>query len=405
MSSMTILAQLINVLVQPILTRIVPPEILGEYTYLISLANIIIPVASLKLDMLIVSEKDNRIAQYLTDTCIIVCALLSLIYLLVILVGYVSCADVFYSHGVAIFIVPLVVFANGIRFIFISYNNRYRQYKIIGIVGVIRESARAVIQIVSGLLCLGVFGQIIGYALAPIFGFRTQNKEYVRRFKHRKLIRKEQFLHLIKYCKEQIFYLVPSQFINSFANSLIIIFISYLYTAEQLGYYSAGTRLLEIPMIFIAANVSKVCYKQISEDVALGKHTSRTFLGISFMMAMVSLIGFGFLYMIAPPFAKFIFGEGYEIAGIYIRCFCLMYAVRLTSTSFAGLFTVFGYQKYELCLNIFLIVFASVAFLYAKTAEISMESFLVLISIVYTIMYILMWGAYFILCRKHDNNL
>ena len=56
----TVLAQMINIVVQPILTRIFPTETLGIYTYLISLATMIIPVASLKLDMLIVSEPNRK---------------------------------------------------------------------------------------------------------------------------------------------------------------------------------------------------------------------------------------------------------------------------------------------------------------------------------------------------------
>ena len=64
----TVLAQMINIVVQPILTRVFPAETLGIYTYLISLATMIIPVASLKLDMLIVSEPNEKEAQYITDS-------------------------------------------------------------------------------------------------------------------------------------------------------------------------------------------------------------------------------------------------------------------------------------------------------------------------------------------------
>lgn len=405
MSSATIIAQLINVLVQPILTRIVPPEVLGEYTYLISLANIIIPVASLKLDMLIVSEKEESIAQYLTDACILICAFVSVLYLVVIGVGYLIGLEIFRSHGALIFIVPLVVFTNGVRFIFIGYNNRYKQYKVIGIVGIIRESARAIIQIVSGIFSFGVFGQIIGYAIAPFWGFRRQTRDYISSFKGRQSIDKLRFVDMIKIGQQQILYLVPSQFINSFANSIVIIFISTLFTADQLGYYSAGTRLLEIPMIFIASSVSKVCYKQISEDVANRRRTMKTFGGISAIIGSISFAAFGMLFFIAPQFAGFVFGDGYEIAGTYIRCYCLMYAVRLVSSSFAGLFTIFSYQKYELFVNIFLIICSALCYIYAKLTGINMVNFLILISVVYTIVYLSMWGGYFALCYKHDLSL
>ena len=69
----TLLAQGINVLIQPLLSRIFPASDLGIYTFVISVANILIPIASLKLDLLIVSEKDDMRAQYITDICVLAC--------------------------------------------------------------------------------------------------------------------------------------------------------------------------------------------------------------------------------------------------------------------------------------------------------------------------------------------
>ena len=72
MSATTVVAQSINIIAQPILTRLISAETLGIYTFLVSLANMAIPVASLKLDMLIVSEDSDDEAQYVTDLSIVI---------------------------------------------------------------------------------------------------------------------------------------------------------------------------------------------------------------------------------------------------------------------------------------------------------------------------------------------
>ena len=221
MSSATVAAQMINVIIQPILTRIVPAETLGVFTFLVSMANIAIPIASLKLDLLITSEADDNRAQYITDVCIVVTTIISLIFLLVISGGYLMKANIFCQYGPIIFTVPLMVFTNGVRFLFISYNNRYRQYKIIGLVGILRELTRGCIQIVSGLLTFGALGQVAGYALAPISGLKKQIKEYVLKFKNRQKLDYATFKDIIIKGKKQIIYLVPAQFLNSFSSSLV----------------------------------------------------------------------------------------------------------------------------------------------------------------------------------------
>lgn len=402
MSSATVAAQMINVVIQPILTRIVPAETLGIFTFLVSMANIAIPVASLKLDLLITSEADDNRAQYITDVCIVLTTIISLIFLLVISGGYLMKANIFSQYGPIIFTVPLMVFTNGVRFLFISYNNRYRQYKIIGLIGILRELTRGGIQILSGLLTLGALGQVAGYALAPISGLKKQTKEYVLKFTNRQKLDYATFKDIIIKGKKQILYLVPAQFLNSFSSSLVILFISMLYSTEQLGYYSAGVRLLEVPMIFITANVSKVFYKQISEDVNLHNLVLPKFVKISFALLLISTLAFGTLYFIAPQFSRIVFGKGYEVAGEYIKCLCLMYLVRMVATSFTGLFTIFGKQQIELGLNIFLIVAASVVYVISRKIDLPIISFMWLISISYSIMYLTLWLGYFSLCRTHD---
>lgn len=406
MGAGTLLAQSINVLIQPILTRMVPAETLGIYTFLISLATMIIPVASLKIDMLIVSEADDDLAQYITDTCILICAAISLIYFVVIGVAFfLPVQNMFNKYGSLIFVVPFVVFTNGIRFLFISYNNRYKQYKMIAGIGLIREGTRAIIQVGSGFLHFRVIGQVLGYALAPIFGFSIQTKDYFKKLKSRHFANRTDIKKVLAKGKNQILYLVPGQFINSFSGSLITICITSLYSAETLGYYSAGNRILEIPIIFIAANVSKVCYKEISERVAKKQAVFPVFIKIVMGLSVVSIFGFGLLYFIAPQLAEIVFGRGYYTAGIYIKCLCLMYAVRLISTSFAGMYTVFRKQYYEFFLNVFLVVVAAVIFFVAEKIGLQMESYLWLICLGYSVMYLIMLAGYIILCRNYDKTI
>lgn len=406
MGAGTLLAQSINVLVQPILTRIVPAETLGMYTFLISLATMIIPVASLKIDMLIVSEANDDYAQFITDTCILICTAVSIVYCVVISFAFfLPGQNLFNKYGKLIYIVPFIVFTNGIRFLFISYNNRYKQYKMIAGIGLIRESSRAVIQVGSGVLHFGVIGQVLGYALAPVFGFSIQTKEYFKKLKNRHFAKLEDIRSVLSKGKNQIFYLVPGQFINSFSSSLVTLCITSLYSAKALGYYSAGNRILEIPIIFIAANVSKVCYKEISERVANKQTVLPVLTKIIVGLSVVSICGFGLLYFIAPQLSEIIFGKGYYTAGIYIKCLCLMYSVRLVSTSFAGLFTIFGKQYYEFFLNVFLVVVAAVIYVISKSAGLRMESYLWLICLGYTGMYLIMLAGYIILCKNYDKTI
>ena len=403
----TVLAQMINIVVQPILTRVFPAETLGIYTYLISLATMIIPVASLKLDMLIVSEPNEKEAQYITDACIIINILISLIYAIVIIVGYqVSDNNIFNKYGIIIYVVPVLVFTNGLRFLFISYLNRYKEYKTISIIAIIREAIRAVIQVGAGFLSLGVFSLSMGYAVSPLFGLNIQMRNYLKELKERPRINLKKFKEIVlEKGKRQILFLVPAQFINSFSASLVTISITALFSAKILGYYSAGVRILDIPIVFITSNVSKVCYQRISENVANKKPVLRTLMSVIIVLSVVSIMGFGTLYVIAPRLSEIVFGQGYRVAGEYIRCLCVMYAVRLVATSFAGVYTVFRKQNFELILNILLIVSAGVSYVVCSMFNFEVTTYLKFMNTGYTIVYLLMLLGYIVMCKNYDKKI
>ena len=400
----TVLAQMINIVVQPILTRVFPAETLGIYTYLISLATMIIPVASLKLDMLIVSEPNEKEAQYITDACIIINILISLIYAIVIIVGYqVSDNNIFNKYGIIIYVVPVLVFTNGLRFLFISYLNRYKEYKTISIIAIIREAIRAVIQVGAGFLSLGVFSLSMGYAVSPLFGLNIQMRNYLKELKERPRINLKKFKEIVlEKGKRQILFLVPA---HSFSDSLVTISITALFSAKILGYYSAGVRILDIPIVFITSNVSKVCYQRISENVANKKPVLRTLMSVIIVLSAVSIMGFGTLYVIAPRLSEIVFGQGYRVAGEYIRCLCVMYAVRLVATSFAGVYTVFRKQNFELILNILLIVSAGVSYVVCSMFNFEVTTYLKFMNTGYTIVYLLMLLGYIVMCKNYDKKI
>lgn len=403
----TVIAQMINVLIQPVLTRIVPAETLGIYTYIVSMANIVIPIASLKLEMLVVSETDDTEAQFITDVCIWINLIITAAYFIVILIGYnIPGLTTFNKYGVVVFLAPFLALTNGIRFLFISYNNRYKKYKLITGVAIIREAVRAAIQVVSGLLSFGVVGQAMGYALSPAVGLHLQAKQYIARKKERKKLSFEKAKEVVfKKGRGQILYLVPGQFINSLASSFVTISITTLFSATVLGHYSAGVRLLEIPILFITSNVNKVCYQRFSENVANKRPLTKTLFSLIAVLSVIAFGGFGLLYFIAPRLSEIVFGQGYYIAGVYIKHLCLMYAIRLVATSFNGIFTIFGKQKYELGLNIALILVAAIAYAFVSKLGLDIEVYLSIIGFGYAAVYAILLTGYCVICKKFDKSL
>ena len=311
-----------------------------------------------------------------------------------------------FQYGNVIYFVPLLVLTNGLRFLFISYNNRYKEYKLIASLEIVREASRALIQTISGSLSFGSIGLLAGYAIAPLAGYRSQLKKYFRGLKKRPKIALSQVKEILfVQGRRQVLYIMPAQLINSFSASLITMLISILFSATTLGYYSMGVRILDVPIMFISANVSKVCYQRICESISNRAPVTRTIGKLVFGLGFASLSVFGLLYLCSVPLCEFVFGKGYGIAGKYIQCLCMMYALRLVAASFAGSFTAFGKQRFELVLNVALVVAAFVAFGITRYIGLDMESFLLIIGFGYSIVYLATLVGTLVCCIKFDRGL
>lgn len=124
----SVIAQMSNLLSQPIITRFLPADIIGQYIYIVSLSNIIVPISSLKVDMLIVNEKDEENAQYITDTCIILVLLFSLLFLIITYFLMINDFFIDKKYIPCMWLGCVLIAIEGIRIICISYSNRYKEY-------------------------------------------------------------------------------------------------------------------------------------------------------------------------------------------------------------------------------------------------------------------------------------
>ncbi|MCZ0873503.1 lipopolysaccharide biosynthesis protein [Peribacillus sp. AS_2] len=398
----TIIAQSINILIQPIITRLITPEELGIYTFIISMATLIIPVAALKLEMLIVIEDNDETADLLTDVGIITVFFTTLIYTVFILVMLFIGNNSFEEIGIYSMLIPLIVLTNGLRFIFTSHNNREKKYSLMASISVLRELTKGIIQVISGIFGGGVGGQALGYGLSPVFGLRMQAKAYIYRFKKRDKIKISQILSFFKKNKNHIKYLVPAQFINSFSYSLITLSVISLFSATEAGYYAITINVLGIPLVLITNNVSKVYLQKLGEDYRKGNSVWDTFLSVIKVMGSLSIIGFSILAIIGPNLTKFVFGEGYIESGKYISILCLMFAFRFVASSIIGSYVIFNKQYIDTIFQTILVLSGIIIYFLSDLFNLNIYKYFELISIVYGIIYLLIIINIGYLCKRQN---
>ncbi len=397
----TILSQGINLLIQPILTRLISPEELGIYSYIYSIANLFIPIASLKLYLLIVTAEEDDEANDIIKISVISVLLVSILYILIIMLSAFF-TDYSSKEFILLFLMnPILIFIFGLYYIFLSEDNRYKKYNNMAKAEVTTVATMGVIQLLSGFFNIGSLGLLLGRIFSPIYYFK-KSVLYVRKninIKNIKLF----FIKIKKY-RDHIIYSVPSQFINSFSYTMIMLSIVTLFTSEEVGYYSVSVKVLGIPLILISNNLSKVYLQKISDVKRHGNSLYFIFKDTVKKLSIISFSIFSLLAFIAPFITEFIFGLGYAEAGRYITILCVMFSFRFIALSLNGTYVVVKKQHLEMTFQIILIIVGGLAFLLASIYDMNIYMYLMLISVAYSLVYFMMIMNIGRECAKNDHK-
>lgn len=398
----TLFSNLLPILIQPILTRLITPEELGIYNVVISLANLIIPVASLKLYQLIVTVEDDKEAKRLTQISINTVMLTSSLYLgsIIILTPFNT---TFTELGVLSYLIPLIVFFDGLFYVLNSYFNRYKNYKLMAESDISRGVFRGVFQVIFAIIKWNSFGQIVSHILSPIpFLIRAIKKLDKENFSSNRV----GFIETItsyKIYSKQILFTVPGQFINSFSYTLILLSVTALYSTKQIGYYSISVKLLGIPMVLVSANVARLYLQKMSETKNSGNAPYVLYKRILRLLSLISFILFGSLAIAAPFVSEFIFGKGYDEAGIYISILSVMFIFRFVTSSLSGTYVIYNVQYREVFFQIALIIVGVLVYLITFYLSLNIYLYFLLISISYALVYLWMLFDMTVLVKNKEK--
>lgn len=385
------LGVLIYFLLQPLITRLYTPEELGVYALIFSIVSMFSTVINGHYDLTIVSAKTDEEADKLAILSfflsLVLIALIGII-LLIVLIFFPQMLQEsgWWTLSACLF---LVVFsANNIL---TSYNNRYLQYRVISKVSILKNTARALLQILLGIFKFGFLGVLIGNFIGYLVGVRSQANFIKGNFSRFKVVKFDDIRYVAKKHYKQPLLSAPGLFFVAASNSLLTFFIGLLYGAEELGYFFLSINILSVPISLISSNMGKVFFQSANEEKNLTGTFKTTLKKTSFILVAMTVPIFTALYFVAEPLFSFVFGEIWVKAGYYVTLQVPMYAVRFIVTSVMFAFIISGNQTKKLVLQMGFLVWSGLAIFITTKFDLPIDDFIVLINTLFLINYCVMY--------------
>lgn len=390
LSSGVLASQIISIGIQPIVTRLYSPENLGAIAIITSFVNMFSGTLNGQYDLCIVSAGSDDEADSVTALALyfglIVSVILSIGMIIYILLNPFKFKEV----GVWIFITIPFIFVSGIINVITSYNNRYGQYKLLATVSVYRSVTSSVVKVVLGLARVGVVGLVISMIISTIAGVKKQSEFLYKNIDKIFSIRKKELKRvLIKY-KAQPLFSAPGIFVSSYSYSVIPFFINSLYGIKSVGLFSLSMAMLGIPLTLVSTSASRVFFRNASKEKAEEGNFYKSFKNTTQLLAVLSIIPFMLLFLLAEPLFKIVFGSEWIRSGTYVKLFVPLYWVRFIVTVVISGLIISGKQLLKLIIQCFFIVEVLVITFFVRQYSLHIEMFLSLINYTYMINYLVL---------------
>lgn len=354
----TTFAQILTILVAPVLTRLYGPEDFGVWALYISITSIINVISCLRYEYsIMLPEKDEEAVNLLG---ISILAVLAVTCLTVPFIWYFKAQLIDLLNAPEIesylWLVPPFVFVNGIFLALNHWNSRTKLFKRLSFSRISSSVSTTATQIILGIIerpptSAGLIGgSLAGQSVATlVLGGQiwkddrnlikdslSWNKIYEGAIRHRNLPLIDSW----------------SALMNSVSWQLPAFLLSAFFTPAIVGFYSLGFRLLQLPMSFIGSAISQVFYQRASRAVSEGT-LSVLVENVFRMLVIIGMFPILILTIVGGDVFTVVFGRAWTEAGVYAQILGLWAFVWFISSPLSTIYLVVEEHHFGFSYNFF----------------------------------------------------
>lgn len=401
----TAFAQVIGIVLSPIVTRVYSPDEFGVLTVFISILGTISLLGSLCYESAIPIADDDNKAINVFSLSLIVLFLISTLLSIIIFFGGEYFLQVLNAIELINYKYFLIIgfVMTGIYTILESWSLRTKNYKVIAKTKYSQSIIGNGGKIILGMFRLGPSGLIFGQILGQSAGIINMIRPII---KNQKLLLKSINMSSICWSAKRYIrfpkYSAPTIFLISLSSQIPVYFLSAFYNSHTVGLYGLALTITFLPMSLIGKSVQSVFF---GEAASLGKSNPEEIQKLSQKLLrkllIIGAVPMIILSVLGPKLFSFIFGDNWGDAGTIASILTIYAYAHFVFHPITTVFSIFEEQHLELYLNLIKIVLVIIVFYIVKILGFNAYYAIFLFSVVMGITELLKYlVAHFVIKRK-----
>jgi len=385
----TILAQIVPVLIQPLLRRIYSPAEFGTFAVYYSLIGVLSVISTFRYELAIVLPKKDKEAINILSLSIIINLITNLTFFLVILIFHNSIVDYLKfpkDNEGWLFFLPLSVFLFSCYQIINYWLIRKKSFKAQSINKISRRIIEGAVQIIFGLIKIP-YGLVMGDVFGNIANNISGGKQLSKNQFSIKEISKTKMIFVAKKFKEMPIFSVLPAFLNTASFAIPLIIMSTFYSKTTVGYFDLTRQILAVPSAFITISISQILFQRISEKKNNLMSVKKDILTTFVFLSLGGILFITIIELLGPFLFKIYAGNMYEISGEYARIVVINFTFQFIISPLSVAFIPLGKLKLGSLWQIFYFCLICILFWFK---DLEFENFLK----VYVVIDIIAYSVY-----------
>lgn len=389
------LAQVMGILLSPVLSRVYTPKDFGIFGTVLALSGILISISTLRYENALVLEKDEEEVIKLQDLCV----------LILLIVSFLSCFFILFFPQVffwidrdannsqyLIYAIPIIFFT-GLYNIFYFRLNREEEYKVLAKVQVYKKLALLFFQLLFGVLGFFTLGLIMGNILGSLIATVIILISFTKKIK---LPNFRALTQIAKRYHQFPLYSAPQGLINSIMAQLPVIVLSAKYGVVIVGAYYFALKIVQLPATFMGQAVRTVFYKEAVNRKDQFRNLYQLLNKVTLTLFLLMISPVILLVFFGPSLFSYIFGTEWELAGEFAKWLILWFGMNFIHSPSRSLFFVFEKQRLLLISDFALSIVRSIVLLitmlyFDATWMIALYS---IVSVIFMLITIIGWQIF-----------
>ena len=344
--SANVVAQIIGLIVYPILTRIYAPEDFGLLNLFLSISGVLVILSTAEYYNAIVLPKDDNEARKMIQLCF--CLMLFLVVIIGVSVLFSNdIAKLFNTPDLAKYywLMPILVLASGGWNIVNYWYIRCGRYDKISTYQLFQSILSSGGKIGFGYAGVLAGGMIYSVVFAPIMALCTSLFGKIKITRVFNAFCLQDVFEVAKRYKNFPLYSLPRSFVNMLAGQLPVLLLTPYFGSQYVGWWSMALLLGFIPISMVSRSIYQVLYQYTTERVNSRLAIGPYFRKFTWGVLLIGCPVFALLFLIMPWLTSLFLGEGWEMTSTYLRWMLpwLLSSILTASTGFLS--DIFMKQK------------------------------------------------------------